>query len=128
MERKFKNSIKFNFPKFWARNEYVETFDVKYCCWVSNYKNKILLKKLLQIDFSSAPQSLILSYWIHNAQCKNKAWSNYPKRSLNWHLFLLINIDSASSWRIFIANSVCNVLFKNCRKFSEIKIDTLINY
>ena len=55
--------------------------------------------------------------------------SNYPKRSLNWHLFLSINIDSAPSWKIFMADFVCNVLFEDyiwtIKSFQEKKIDTL---
>ena len=109
-------SIKFNFPKILGSQE---------MCW--NFRREILLlslllkkninlnlKKIIKINFIfSAPQSLIPSCWLQNAPCKNRAWSNYPKRSLNWHLFLSINIDSAPSWKICMANSVWKVHFED---------------
>ena len=54
------------FRKFWARKKYVKTFDVKYGCWASYYKKKILLKKIWlkkneKTNFLSAAQSLIPS-------------------------------------------------------------------
>ena len=62
--------------------------------------------------FFPAPQSLISSCWPQNAPCENRVQSNFPKRSLNRHLFLSININSTASWKTISAHSVCKVHFE----------------
>ena len=59
------------------------------------------------------------------APCENRAWSNYPKRSLNWHLLLWTNIDSAPSWkyllRIPYARSILRTISKLLKVFRKNK-------